>query len=32
MENEIRVIIADDQEGMRMILRKMIAKVEGFTL
>jgi len=32
MENEIRVVIADDQEGMRMILRKMIAKVEGFTL
>jgi len=26
------VIIADDQEGMRMILRKMIAKAEGFTL
>ena len=32
MDSEIRVIIADDQEGMRMILRKMIAKVEGFTL
>ena len=32
MDNEIRVIIADDQEGMRMILRKMIAKAEGFTL
>ena len=32
MENEIRVIIADDQEGMRMILRKMIAKAEGFTI
>jgi len=32
MESEIRVVIADDQEGMRMILRKMIAKVEGFTL
>lgn len=32
MDNEIRVVIADDQEGMRMILRKMIAKVEGFTL
>jgi len=32
MENEIRVIIADDQEGMRMILRRMIAKAEGFTL
>ena len=32
MDSEIRVIIADDQEGMRMILRKMIAKAEGFTL
>jgi len=32
MDNEIRVIIADDQEGMRLILRKMIAKAEGFTL
>ena len=30
--DEIRVVIADDEEGMRMILRKMIAKVEGFTL
>lgn len=28
----IRVLIADDEEGMRMILRKMIAKAEGFTL
>lgn len=32
MENSIRVMIADDQEGMRMILRKMIEKAEGFTL
>jgi len=32
MENEIRVVIADDEEGMRMIMRKMIAKAEGFTL
>lgn len=32
MDDEIRVIIADDQEGMRMILRKMIAKVDGFRL
>ena len=32
MDKEIRVVIADDQEGMRMILRKMIAKVEGFKL
>ena len=31
-DGEIRVLIADDEEGMRMILRKMIAKVEGFTL
>ena len=29
---EIRVLIADDEEGMRMVLRKMIAKAEGFTL
>ena len=29
---EIRVLIADDEPGMRMILRKMIAKAEGFTL
>ncbi len=28
----IRVVIADDEEGMRMILRKMIAKAEGFVL
>lgn len=31
-EKEIRVVIADDQEGMRMILRKMIDRVEGFTI
>ena len=31
-DGEIRVLIADDEDGMRMILRKMIAKVEGFTL
>ncbi len=29
---EIRVLIADDEPGMRMILRKMIARVEGFSL
>lgn len=29
---EIRVLIADDEEGMRMILRKMIARIEGFIL
>ena len=28
----IKVIIADDEEGMRLIERKMIAKVEGFEL
>ena len=28
----IRVLIADDEPGMRMILRKMIARVEGFCL
>ena len=32
MDTEIRVIIADDQEGMRLILRKMIQKADGFTL
>ena len=32
MEDGIRVVIADDEEGMRMILRKMIARAEGFTL
>lgn len=30
--DEIRVVIADDEPGMRMILRKMIAKAGGFTL
>ena len=29
---EIRVVIADDEPGMRMIMRKMIEKAEGFTL
>ena len=32
MDTEIRVVIADDQPGMRMILRKMIEKADGFTL
>jgi len=32
MDKEIRVVIADDQEGMRMILRKMIEKVDGFSI
>ena len=31
MDN-IRVVIADDNEAMRLIERKMISKVEGFTL
>lgn len=32
MEDGIRVVIADDEEGMRMILRKMIARAGGFAL
>ncbi|MDO5377163.1 MAG: LytTR family DNA-binding domain-containing protein [Clostridia bacterium] len=32
MEDDIRVVIADDEPGMRMILRKMISRAEGFTL
>ena len=28
----IRVLIADDEPGMRLILRKMIARVEGYEL
>ena len=28
----IRVLIADDEPGMRMILRKMIARVDGYEL
>ena len=31
-EQLIRVVIADDQEGMRMILRRMIEKTEGFVI
>lgn len=30
--NDIRVLIADDDAGMRTVMRHMIAKVEGFTL
>ena len=30
--NPIKVIIADDDEGMRLIERRMIGKVEGFSL
>lgn len=29
---KIRVLLADDEPGMRLILRKMIARVEGFEL
>ena len=32
MDNVIRVVFADDQEGMRLILRKMIERAQGFTL
>ena len=28
----IKVLIADDEPGMRLILRKMIARVEGYEL
>ncbi len=31
-EDNIRVIIADDEPGMRLILRKMIGRVDGFAL
>ena len=31
-DEAIRVVIADDEEGMRMILRKLIERAEGFTL
>ncbi len=30
--NDIRVVIADDDSGMRTVMRHMITKVEGFTL
>lgn len=30
--NDIRVVIADDDSGMRTVMRHMIGKVEGFTL
>ena len=30
--NDIKVLIADDESGMRSIMRKMIERVEGFTL
>ena len=28
----IRVVIADDEQGMRLVMRKVLARVEGFTL
>ena len=31
-DEAIRVVIADDEEGMRMILRKLIERAEGFVL
>lgn len=31
MSEEIRVVVADDEPGMRMILRKMIEQEEGFS-
>jgi Response regulator of the LytR/AlgR family len=30
--NDIKVLIADDESGMRLIMRKMIERVEGFRL
>lgn len=30
--DELRVLVADDDAGMRIVLRKIIEKVEGFTL
>jgi len=32
MNDDIRVLIADDEPGMRLILRKMIERTEGFAL
>ena len=31
-QEQLRVLIADDDAGMRTVMRKIIAKVEGFTL
>ena len=31
-DEPIRVVIADDEEGMRMVLRKLIERAQGFTL
>ncbi|MEG2253362.1 MAG: LytTR family DNA-binding domain-containing protein, partial [Clostridia bacterium] len=30
--DELRVVIADDDSGMRSVMRKIVAKVEGFTI
>ena len=32
MNGDLRVLIADDDSGMRMILRRLIEKADGFTL
>ena len=32
MNGNLRVLIADDDSGMRMILRRLIEKADGFTL
>ncbi len=29
---DLKVLIADDDEGMRLVIRKLVGKVEGFTL
>ena len=29
---DFKVLIADDDEGMRLVIRKLVSKVEGFTL
>lgn len=31
-QEQLRVLIADDDAGMRTVMRKIIAKVQGFTL
>lgn len=32
MQEPIKVVLADDDAGMRMVVRRMLAKVDGFTL
>ena len=29
---DLRVLIADDDEGMRSVMRKIVSRVEGFVL